>query len=187
MQTEDSHRFAELMGVLYEVYGRRDKPLSDVLIEVYWNACSELTIEQFSEAVNKIMRTKTMQIFPPPAEIMEAIGDSIEDKALLAFDTLINALDYYRSVVFEDGTIGKVVEAMGGWSVVNDWKTDDRRFHRAEFIKLYKTYDLRGPWPEAKFAGAFEIDNSRKGLTEYIPEPRRIGKQDTERKRLTAC
>ena len=187
MQPEDSQKFAELMGVLHEVYGNRDKPLSDVMIEVYWNVCSDLSIEQFTQAINTIMRTRTMRVFPPPAEIMEAIGDSIEDKALLAFDTLINALDYYRSVVFDDGTIGKCVEAMGGWSVVNDWKTEDRRFHRMEFVKLYKTYDIRGPWPEAKFAGAFEIDNSRKGLLEYIPEPRRIGKQDSDRKRLASC
>lgn len=167
MNRADSKRFAELMSILNEVYGDPTKPINEIKVEVYWKSLNDLSIQEFDEAVTVLLRTKTIKTFPTPAEILAMVRSSIDEKAELAFNQLISTIQsygYYDSVVFEDGTIGKCVEAMGGWLKVADWEVDDRRFNRMEFVKLYKIFAARGEWGPIKMIGAHELHNSAKGL-----------------------
>lgn len=168
MTNKDLDEFAKIMAALNETYGDSAKPVGDIKMRLYFKALEDLTIEELNAAVVNLLQKKMYHVLPTPAEIIEAAHGNVEDRAAIAFETVINNLNYYASVEFEDGTIGKVIDAMGGWDVVNDWKEDDRKWNRAEFIKLYKIYDARGPWPVKKFTGAHEAHNALHGYTDHI-------------------
>jgi hypothetical protein len=181
MTKHDAKKFMEYMAMLNEMYGDGAKTISDLKMGIYFEALKEMSIDEVHEAIAKLAKTRVFKTFPTPAEILGAVRSSVEDRALLAFQDLIQLVQNgsgYSSVIFEDGTIGKVVEAMGGYERVCDWKTDDRRFNEMEFVKLYKVFDSRGPWPPVKFVGILEHENAMKGYLDHIPEPVRIGKQD---------
>lgn len=168
MTSKDLEAFQEIMTALNEVYGDPNKPVNDIKMRLYFKALEPLSIEELNKAVGVLLRTKTFRVLPTPGEILEAAHGGVDDRAAIAFESVINNANYYASVIFEDGTIGKVIEAMGGWDAVNEWKEDDRKWNRAEFIKLYKIYDARGPWPVKKFIGAIEAHN-RQRFPELVP------------------
>ena len=192
MKTDDLKEFAQLMIVLCDIYGDPGKPLSDTKLNIYYESLKDLSIEEVRNAVIHIMREKLVHVFPVPAEIREAAHGKVEDRAEFAFESLLNNLSYYESVEFEDGTIGKVVDAMGGWDKVNDWEPSERKWNRIEFVKLYKIYDAQGPWPAKKYIGAIEAHNGPKGYTEHIhqtikvPAVSSITAGKTQRLRLLA-
>lgn len=183
MHSNDLEKFAEIMTALNEVYGDPGKPLSPLRMDLYFASLQDLSIEELRQAIGTLAATKTIKTFPLPAEIREAAKGKAEDRALLAFEDLIEGIQtggYYNSVIFEDGCIVKCIEAMGGWNQVCDWTTSDREWHRKEFVKLYRAYEARGPWQPSKVIGAYEHHNALKGYKEAIPEPIRIGKSQVK-------
>lgn len=188
MNKKDAPKFTEYMSILNEMYGDGTKTISDLKMGVYFEALKELSIEEVHQAIAKLAKTRVFKTFPTPAEILDSVRTSVEDRALLAFQDVIGVVQFncgYKSVIFEDGTIGKVIEAMGGYEKICDWKTDERRFNEMEFVKLYKVYDARGPWPPKKFIGEFEAHNVRMGYLDHVPEPIRIGKGEEAIKAIT--
>jgi len=192
MQNKDSERFGEIITVLNEVYGDPSKSLSPLRLEFYFKSLEDLSIEQLNDAAVRIGQTKTFHVLPTPAEIREATQGKSEDRAEFAFEDLVGEIQsgiYCRGAVFEDGAIVKCIEAMGGIEQVSDWRTDDPEWHRKEFIKLYRAYSTRGPWPEDKVIGAHEHRNALHGYTqEFMPPALMVGNQEwIERKMLAGA
>lgn len=169
MTTSNLDEFERIMQALNEVYGDPNKPVNDIKMRLYFKALEDLTIDELNVAVINLMKSKTFHVLPTPAEIREAAQGSIEEKAEIAFESMMQTKNFYSSVEYEDGTIGKVIEALGGYDVICDWKEADRKWNRVEFIRLYKLYDARGPWPSKKFVGAIEAHNGPKGFLDNIP------------------
>jgi hypothetical protein len=152
------------MAILNETFGNPDKAISEIKLDFYFKALSDLTIEEINDATINLANTKTIHTFPTPAEIREAVQGNPETRAIAAFDVLLGAIHDYganHSVEFQDGVIGKCVEAMGGWMKVCDWPADQRKWNRLEFEKLYKAYSAKahelGP---VKFTGELEANGA---------------------------
>ena len=182
MKKSEAGKFSEIMIVLTDVYGNSEKPVSDLKIEFYFKTLSDLSIEDITMGVTKLMNAKTIHVFPLPAEIREQIQGKIEDRAVEAFDVLLGALHNYganHSIEFEDGIIGKCVEGLGGWAKVCEWTVENRKWNRIEFEKVYRAYAARGEKiAPVRFAGELEING---GAREAIT----IGGRE-EQKRLTS-
>lgn len=66
MTAEDGQAFAALIGRLVEVY---QHPLSDVLVETYWEALQDYELEYLEPAAAEIIRISKW--FPKPVELRE--------------------------------------------------------------------------------------------------------------------
>jgi len=180
MTIDDLEKFEEIIQVLNETFGNSDRPISDLKMRFYFQTLSDLTIDQLNNGAVNLANIKTVHTFPTPAEIREAAIGKAEDRAVLAFEDLIMAIQaggYYRSIVFEDGAIVRCIEAMGGWDQVCDWKVEDREWHRKDFMRLYRTFTDKGALPPAKVIGAHEHHNRLNGFEKATPEPLKIGAQ----------
>lgn len=156
---------------------------------MYDTALERFTEEQFDRAMN--MAVKTCKFFPKPAELIEFIRGDSGSSALVAWETLSIAMQRhgpYRSVLFDDGRIARVVKALGGWKEVCSWLTKDIPYRRNEFMKLYTS----APDCEPEILpGEFELENRARGYLNHIPEPVKVaGGQPaieyTDRKMLSA-
>jgi hypothetical protein len=175
MTRTDMKEFAQMMGMLDEVFGDPSKPISKAKMQFYFNALQNLSMNELNLAVAHLSATKTFHKFPLPAEILEAAAGKSEIAAEEAFMSLIGAISHYDSVEFEDGCIAAVVAALGGWDVICNWKTEDRKWNRKNFVELYKVYATRGPYPPVKITGAIEANNAGR-FPEFVPETKRIFK-----------
>jgi len=162
------------LGELFE------KQMTDVLLEIYYQALKDLTDAEFQEAVGKIVMSKTFHKMPLPAEIREAIRGNPEDLAIKAFDVFIQGkarTGPYISVIFEDRTIHAVVQSFGGWEAICLIPENEWRFRRKEWIETYKAMKqrLRSDIPE-KLIGLIEAENMQnEDWKEFIPEMVVIG------------
>lgn len=157
-----------------------DKDVSSkVLIELYYSVFKKYPDEIFKAACTKAIQT--LRFFPKVAEIIEIIEGSAEDRAMLAWQSVMDAIachGYYQSVVFEDTAIFQCIEDMGGWMHLCEQTERELGFLAKDFTRLYKIH-AQGPRQDAqKLIGFFEAENGSKGFPEHVPEPVHIGRQD---------
>lgn len=156
---------------LAELFDR--PPLSEAVLAMYDKALDRFTDEQFDRAMN--MAVKTCKFFPKPAELIEFMQGDAAGNALVAWETLQQTMQQhgpYRSVLFQDGRIFRVVQALGGWKEVCSWLTKDLPYRRAEFMKLYASAPV---CRSEVLAGEFELENRARGYLNHIPQPVLIG------------
>lgn len=163
MQHKDLTEFAKLMMILSEVFDGGKVP-SELKMEIYFEALKGYDIEILKQGVTKIITTRVYPAFPKPGEIMAEISGKQEDKALLAWIQVIDAMKQhgpYQSVRFKDETIHAVVEFMGGWPALGDWTNQELVWKQKEFERLYGIMKER-PGRLDHLPGLCEIDNSMK-------------------------
>jgi len=165
-----------------------EKKYSDALLDIYWCALSDLTIDQFERASSLAIQKLTF--FPKVAELRELVNGNGEAEALSAWEQLqkgISRAGAYQSVLFEDPRITRVIEIMGGWIEVCAWPTADIKFRRKEFLDAYKALPATGePRP---LAGICERDNCARGYNiGHAPKPVLIesGRLQIEAEKLEA-
>jgi hypothetical protein len=155
--------FAKVMVLLGEVYG---KEVSELKMEAYFDALSDLTDEELVRAVRMLMRTKKISVFPLPAEIREAVdGTGREIVASLKVEEAMFKVGGYKSVVFDDPVIHVVIERTGGWPFYCAMEIDEWKFRRKDFEKAYLAFAAR-PLPEkvpGRLPGRYEIANAAEG------------------------
>lgn len=114
MTRSDYDQFAEVVAVLGTVF---EKSWTPKLIDAYFSALSDLSIEQVQHAVNVIARTS--KFFPKPAEIIEAAQGSIDDQAERAWTLFLDAVERHGvtdSLATDDPAFAQAtIEAFGGW------------------------------------------------------------------------
>lgn len=162
----------EILGILSEVYGREVSP---VLAQVYHTVLAGYPDGQVREAVNRAVRT--LRFFPKPAEILEILEGTPDDRSMLAWQALENAIrriGSWESVRFEDGALSAAVEALGGWTKVCEWTEAEMPFRRQEFERLYRVFHARGVRGPDWHPGHIEASNRQNGWTAFIPAPRTV-------------
>ena len=116
----DRAPFAELMIGVGEVYG---EPVSDARMELYYRALEDLSLDEIRAAANAHVRGS--RFFPKPAELREAIDGSAEDRAELAWTSVVALVRRYgypgvdgRGTAPEfpdEATRRAAMELYGGW------------------------------------------------------------------------
>ncbi len=166
---------AKLLLPLGEVFQRE---ISPALLEIYWQTLKNYPDALVMKALSSLL--KTSKFFPKPAEIIECIEGSPDEKSLIAWNTLMEAIRLhgsYSSVKFVDKVLSKVVEDLGGWVKLCSTNLRDLDNLRSLFIKYYKLYStykqgIEGP---EVHAGLIELENRRSGFLEDIPEAEVVG------------
>ena len=183
--TKHKKRFAHAMASLAEVFdsGREN---SAVKMEIYFKALSSFTIEEIEQGVATLIRTRTTATFPKPAEIIEAIQGTKQDKATEAWLQVLKAVRTIgpaRSVKFTDPVIHSALDGIGGWTETGEWLDVDLKWKQKEFERLYMVCSQFHPSRHPEYLiGEADQSNRDRGFLDYIKPPILIG-QD-ERKAL---
>lgn len=165
----DIERLTKNLLVLADVLGAE---LSEMKLAFYVEALSEFSDDQIDVAV--VRAGKTLKWFPKPVELIELLTGSSEERAIMAWDSVLMALQRHgtgMSILWEDGRIAKAIQMMGGWEQMGMMKTDDVKWKQKEFLQLYRSLPAM---PEMIVHGRFATDNSARGFLENIPDPIRI-------------
>jgi hypothetical protein len=155
--------FYAVFKVMAEYYGA--KP-TDALMEIYWQTFQNWSLEDFKRACNLIMQTRVYPSLPKIPEITEMIQGRPEDRAALAYETLVKTMRQigsWETVIFEDGAISRAVEAMGGWEQINEWSVDEWKFRKKDFEQLYLANLRSGRTEPITLCGAFDRINGATG------------------------
>lgn len=161
-------KLEELLLVMGELY---DREMSTAFLATYKRVLlNAMSAEEACQGIEIVLGRKTFG-FPKPWEIVEAAKGKPEDQALLAWQTLLDAIQKhgpYKSVIFEDTRITTVIEALGGWIAVCGWLEDEMPIRRSEFMKLYVA---ARPGEKKALPGIIEGSNAALGYLDHIPDP----------------
>ncbi len=116
VKSERKLEFCKLLTWLGELYG---KNISPQLFEIYWWGVEKYSLEEIKRAINlHVLNPDVGQFMPKPADLIRNIEGKNVDKALRAWNKVLNAMrtvGAYESIVFDDSLIHAVIEKLGGW------------------------------------------------------------------------
>lgn len=174
---KDKKEFTKLMTGLGIIF---DQEVQTLKLDFYFNILKGFPIEDIRRGVERIVKERTTASFPKPAEIIEKITGTPDDKVNLAWEKVVKAIQKYgnyRSIEFDDSVIHSVIQVMGGWEEAGNWEIDEMKWKRIEFCKLYNSMALKGS--HSKYlVGIIERINGGNGYD--IPKPIKIGFDDVE-------
>lgn len=168
--------FAEYMATLSVIY---DKEITKPLTDIYWKTLEPFSDEQCEAAFRNIIAT--CKFFPKPAELLENIRGTTENRSAKAWIKVVRAIKgigNYASVKFDDPVIHSVLEFMGGWDKIWDWQTSEMVWKQKEFERLYGIMESKLDHP-LYLEGLAEKENIEKGLSKFNKPPIRIAETKT--------
>ncbi len=176
MDQSNYKKFTEIMFILADLYNS-SQPISEMKLDIYFNIFKEYPIDVFNQAVNSIIKTRTVNNFPKPAEIILEIEGSSADKSLTAWlqvTETIARVGAYKSVQFDDPVIHTVISEMGGWPKVCEVLEDDLKWMQKDFERLYQ---LCKTWPTkiTRLVGLVEQQNSASDYNRFNSPVVQIG------------
>lgn len=118
MTDRDKPAFATMLVAVGEMFNRQ---LSEVLLELHFNALADLELEAIRRAMTQHIRNQ--KFFPTPSEIREAVLGSTEDRAELAWAKLLTLVRERGwtapPTVWEDAAMRRAaMELYGGWQLL---------------------------------------------------------------------
>ena len=151
MQPKDYDDFVMILGATAELLAPT-RPLSNIAIGMWWNVMKPYDLPAVRQAFDRHMHNPdTGQFMPKPADILKMMSGSSQDSALVAWskvDKAVRQVGTWESVAFDDAVIHRVLEDMGGWTMLG-MKTDhDWPFVAKEFENRYRGYRIRNETPE---------------------------------------
>jgi len=169
----NKERFASIMVGLCDIYGIVP---SEFILDTYYAIFKDYDNKSLENAINKCIKGRVYNNIPKPAEILEYLEGTKDDKALIAWLQLKEAVvkgGYYASIEFADPIISNCVNELGGWVWFCNQPKDELPFVEKRFMDLYRLFLKRGVTDNQRLIGFIEAQNSNKGYD--IPEPIRIG------------
>ena len=144
MIESEKQAFARLMVGLGEYYG---KDQSKQVLAIYWKALERYDLAAVDEACSThIANADTGQWFPKIADIVRLIDGGSNDRALLAWtkvDQAVRSVGSMQTVCFDDALINAVISDMGGWPSFGTKNNDEWPFVAKEFQQRYRGLTAR--------------------------------------------
>jgi hypothetical protein len=168
MRETDRKRFSAVLMVLPELYG---KTLSPMMLDLWWRALWDFDLAAIEQAFTRwVTSTDGGKFAPYPADILLLLkGGNSTDAAMQAwatFERAVRQVGPYRSVVFDDAVVHRVVHDMGGWIRFGASQEDEWPFIGNEFRTRYIGYKRQGAlvadYPRT-LIGLAEAENGRHG------------------------
>lgn len=174
MQQTDYVRLGELLSNVYSMYRQ---PFDPNFTAVWLNAMSSYTFEDIEVGINRhMLNPENGRYAPLPADIVRVIDGGTGVQAASAWtkvEQAVKRVGPWRTVIFDDPIIHRVIEDMGGWTKMNDHATmEDLKFAGIDFGKRYQGYVLKGGIAQdypAKLLGYAESANSNGGFAVEAP------------------
>jgi hypothetical protein len=170
MQPSEQDAFGQLLTGVGLLYG---KTLHEAVLAIWWQALKHCAFNEVRAALSAyVVNPDKGQFMPKPADVIEYLQGSSETQALQAWTQVVKALrevGAYRSVIFADPLIHRVIRDMGGWIALGHSKTSELPFLAREFEKRYRALVLHPPADcPHQLTGIYEQQNRLNG---YVPPP----------------
>lgn len=139
----DWARFCKLLELAAEVTAASKK--SDAAAALMFEMLKRYTFEQINDAVMQHIRIS--RFFPAPADIINQIEGSAEDRARLSFRLVLDSMRRigpYHTVQFSDPRIHYALEAVGGWEKLAECPEDEIQFLEKRYAGHYQDADRLG-------------------------------------------
>lgn len=172
MTQDDYEEFSGMVGAITELYGR---VASEFAITIWWGALRQYDLPAVRQAFDRHVRNPdTGQFAPKPADLIRMMGGTTQDSALVAWskvDRALRVVGPYRSVVFDDPLIHRVLVEMGGWVSLGAKTEQEWPFVAKEFENRYRGYRMRNERPDYApvLVGMCEAQNQRAGFGAEAP------------------
>lgn len=177
--SEKRRKIIEIVTLFSEMF---DKKISDPYMEMYIRTLQKYPIEKIEQAANYIIKTKTFNKFPLPAEFIEQIDppEQAQVKANDAWRTVLDTIEihgYVATVKFTDAAITQTILAMAstGWPEFCDrTRRDDNEFKwlQKEFEQRYAIYAKMGTLRNQVLIGWIDAENDKESpVPVLIGEP----------------
>lgn len=145
MNKSDFREFSKLISDVMAYY-RQDA--SNFTIQLFWNACQNIELEQLQRAFQAHCMDAERGVFPPKvADIVRELEGTVTDRAALAWGKVLEAMSSigaYSDVVFDDQAIHAAVEDCGGWVKICRSQTEELSYLQHRFCQSHKAYTGRG-------------------------------------------
>lgn len=172
MTPQDVAPFSALISDVYAFY-RQDS--STFAVKVWWQAMQPFDFTAVADALNRhCVNPDSGQFMPKPADVVKMLQGSTQDSALAAWakvDRAVRTVGTYRSVVFDDALVHRVLTEMGGWIELGRKTEEEWPFVRNEFVSRYRGYRMRSETPEypPHLIGLSEAQNAKTGFQIETP------------------
>jgi hypothetical protein len=183
MQWDDEERFRSLLAGVYSFY---EKSLSEFGLGVWWEALRAHDFEAVRDAFSRHANNPDNgQFMPRPGDITRMLGGRTIDASQLAWtkvDHAVRMVGPYASIAFDDPIIHRVLQDMGGWTLLTTKTDEEWPFIGKEFTERYRGYVLRSERPDYPpvLVGLVEAHNGQIGGP--IPAPVLIGNAELARR-----
>jgi hypothetical protein len=171
----DKQKFIEIMSGLCELFNKQP---SEFIFDTYYEIFKNYSLERVNGAVMACVKSYKYNTLPKPAEILQFLEDSKEDKALRAWVYVLEAVKkagYYNTVEFKDKNIHHCISELGGWMWFCSQERDQLPFIEKRFLDLYRIFSKRELIDSPRLFGFYEVVNIEKGQDKEIPKPILIG------------
>lgn len=187
MNDKDKKEFSVLFSMMCEVFESDiDAGRLKLLRDVYFETLKKYPMPEVRSAMSTVMQTRVFNKLPKPAEILVTITGNEDDRAMIAFQSLVKGIKYvgpYSDVAFEDKAIMTTIQMLGGWQKLNEVTDKELKWMEKDFIAAYKVAAKRDEHPE-KLAGLHSIQNAAAGY-DITPLLGYVGSDPAKLPRLT--
>ena len=170
----NKEKFGQIMSGMAGMY---NIIITEFTLDTYYEIFKDYSDDQFSRAVTQTIREHKYSTLPKPAEILEYLEGTRDDKALIAWYQLMEAVKkggYHASIEFADPLIPHIVNELGGWMWFCCTQKEELPFIQKRFEDLYRLFLKRQIQPiNQRLIGFYEAQNIQSG--KEITPPIRIG------------
>lgn len=172
--TDDDKR--ALYGLLKNVHDFYRADLTPFAAQVWWNALQPYSLEQVQKAFTAHASDPKVGSFcPKPADLVRVLQGTHEDRALLAWGRVFDAIrrvGQYQSVAFGEPAVHAAIIDMGGWPKICASTEDELPFLQRRFCELHQAYTRRGGIDAPEYLpGLSAIANGGAGYAVKGPVP----------------
>jgi hypothetical protein len=150
MNSKDVEEFSEIWTAAFVMYGKEATPMVIVLA---YEALKEFEIKDISRALSSHVKDPDHgKYLVKPSDIVRILTGSKSSAAMAAWSKVYKAIiktGGYRSVVFDDPIIHKVIDEMSSWPKICEILEKDVPFVAKDFERRYLAHindpDLKYP------------------------------------------
>ena len=174
----------EFLNIITGISDMFNKPISEFMLDVYYEALKDYSEGQVKKAVFTCLKNYKYATLPKPADILEYLEGTRDDKALIAWLKAKEAVrkgGYIANIEFDDPVISHVLTELGGWAWFCNVLIDELCFVEKRFKDLYNTLSKREITTPIKITGFIENTNQETGFSKAESPSVKIGfKEDVK-------
>jgi hypothetical protein len=177
MRESEKPEFSRLLTNVMAYFGKDCTPF---VLDLWWGACTNFSIEQVRKALNAHAMDAERGVYAPKvADIVRVLAGTSTDRAALAWGKVLGAMGSvgaYSDVVFDDPAIHAAIVDCGGWTKICRGEMAELSYLQHRFCLAHKAYTERGAFEyPSQLCGDRSPDSEYLKFGRPVPLPAYVG------------